>query len=490
MRFIRGTFVAALAIAGALAVAAPAGATITTTRITTPAKSPSYLTYNYNSDNTFKVAGTTNSTSPGTDQVDILCFYGDNGRYLTVESNVSLNSDRSFSVPKALLNTVADHRCRLAAVPSGTTTLGPGYRGPWIDVSQRKTYLVSGGPNDGMPYELYAYGQQTAAADDYDSIGTCGLCDSYLQDVAGGVTSIVFYANSFLWYGNEEQNGNTRSEIQVDRRNAYVPAAAQALFTNSDDNSGFPAFTWHFSQKSHTGNVTITETDAVARCTGSSSSSTYPPTPTSCPKFKSTGVEVDRKIVQSASGDVVSITDTYKSTDGHSHRLDLLYENAQCLSNNGCLAGSVGYRFPGKHAYNSHAPGNVVNVPAGIGSIYVKQRGAPDGDPYTGQGAITYGQAPNEVLFIHGFGTSFGPVSEFTAHYAGKVPAKGTLTYRFVYSIAYTYAQVHSEALAAERALKNGGPVLAPAGARADQLPGLTPAEVLTRRTALKHGRF
>ncbi len=313
---------------------------------------------------------------------------------------------------------------------------------------------------------------------------------TYLQDVAGGITSTVFFANSFLWYGNEEEMGDTRSEIQVDRRNAYVPAAAQALFSGSQDNPGFPALTWNFSQNTRTGDVTITETDEIARCTGSSSSSTYPPTATTCPKFKSTAVEVSRKIIQSASGHVVSITDTYRSTDGHSHRLDLLYENAQCLSNNGCLAGSVGYRFPGKHAYLSHAPGNVVNVPAGIGSIYVKSRGAPDGDPYTGQGAITYGQAPNEILFIHGFGTSFDPVSEFTAHYTGKVPAKGTLTYRFVYSTAYTYSQVHSEALAAQQALKKGGPVVAPAGARAEQFPGLTPAEVPTRGTALKHGRF
>ncbi|HZO77045.1 MAG TPA: hypothetical protein VFB39_03315 [Solirubrobacteraceae bacterium] len=485
------TVAMALAITAWLALAAPAGATtIAHTHITAPAKNPTYLTYNYNTGNSFKVAGTTDSTAPTTDTVDILCFYGDYGQYLTVQDGVTLSSNKTFSVPKAPLSAVADHRCRLAAVPSGTTTLGPGYRGPWINVSQRKTYSVSGGPNDGMPYDLYAFGQQTAVADDYDSIGTCGLCDSYLQDVAGGVTSIVFYANSFLWYGNEEQNGNTRSEIQVNGRNAYVPAAAQALFTNSDDNPGFPAFSWHFSQNSLTGDVTITETDGIARCTGSSSSSSYPPTATSCPKFKSTGVEVDRKIVQSASGHVVSITDTYKSTDGHSHRLDLLYENAQCLGNNGCLAGSVGYRFPGKPAYNSHAPGDVVNVRAGIGSIYVRSRSAPDGDPYAGQGAITYGRAPDEVLFIQGFNTGFGPVSDFTAHYVGKVPAKGSLTYRFVYSTAYTYAQVHQEALAAQRALKKGGPVVAPADAQAEQLPGSTPAEVPARTAALKHGRF
>lgn len=439
--------IVALAIAASLAFAAPAGATITKTRIATPAKSPTFFTYNNSNPNTFKVSGTTNSTSPSTDTVDILCFYGDNGQYKTVQTDVGLRSNRSFSVD-APLTTVDDSECRLTALPSGQTAQESSYTGPWIDVSERDPSHISGGPNDGKLYDYYAWGQQTALANDYDSVGSCGLCDSYLFDSAGGLTSIVFYANAWLDYGNENGNGDTRSEIQVDGRDAYASGAAQALFPGSNQEPGFPALSWKFSQNLSSGDVTMTETDQIARCTGSPA---YPPTSTTCPSFKSTGVEVSREMVQSSSGHVVSITDNFKSTDGHAHKLDLLYENNQCLTSGTCAPSRVGYRFPGHPGYAAHAPGNTVHVAKGVASIYVKVLGAPDGDPYTGQGAITYGKAPTQILFnaIPSFESS-----SFTMHYAGTVPAKGTLSYKFVYSTATTYAAVHRYAQAAQRGLK------------------------------------
>lgn len=442
--------IAGLAIVASLAFAAPAGATITKTHITTPAKSPTYFTYNENSPNTFKVSGTTNSTSPSTDTVDILCFYGDSGQYDTVASGVTLGSHGSFSVPAAPLNTVYDGECQLAAVPSGLTKIGSGFTGPRIEVGERQVYPISGGPNNGKLYDYYVWGQQTAVADDYDSISSCGFCDSYLLDNTGGLTSIVFYGNAWFNYGNENGTGNTRSDIQVDGRDAYMGYSANQVFAGSNQEHGFPTVTYHVSQNSSTGDVTITETDQIARCKGSPP---YPPTSTTCPSFKPTGVEVKRKMVQNASGQMVWITDSFKSTDGHAHTLDLLYDNAQCLQASSCTASNVGYRFPGQHAYRSHAPGDVLHVRKGIASAYVDVLGAPDGDPYTGQAAITWGQAPTKVLFVN---PAFSVDSNFTMHYAGKVPAKGSLTYRFVYSTAYTYAAVHRDALAAQHALNAG----------------------------------
>ncbi len=110
-----------------------------------------------------------------------------------------------------------------------------------------------------------------------------------------------------------------------------------------------------------------------------------------------------------------------------------------------CTAPNVGYRFPGQHAYRSHARGNVLHVPKGIASAYVDVLGAPDGDPYTGQAAITWGQAPTKVLFVN---PAFERRQQLHDALRGKVPAKGSLTYRFVYSTAYTYAAVHRDALA------------------------------------------
>ncbi len=130
-------------------------------------------------------------------------------------------------------------------------------------------YPISGGPNDGKLYDYYAWGQQTALADDYDSISSCGLCDSYLFDSTGGLTSIVFYGNAWLNYGNENGTGDTRSDIQVDGRDAYMGYSAYQVFGGSNQEPGFPTLTYHVSQNSSTGDVTITETDQIARCTGS-----------------------------------------------------------------------------------------------------------------------------------------------------------------------------------------------------------------------------
>lgn len=479
MRFIPRISVVVLVMASALMLASTASATITHTHITTPAKSPAYFAYNYNHPNTFTVAGKTDSTSPTTDTVDILCFYGDDGRFYRVATDVPLRSDGSFSTA-APLNTVYASECHLAALPSGEITLESAFTGPRIEVNERRVYPIG---TTSKPYDYYVWAQQTPLADDYDSVGSCGLCDSYLFDEAGGNTAIVFYANAWLNYENENGSGDTRSEIKVDGRNAYTSGAAEPAFSGSDTNSGFPALTWKYSQDPVSGDVTITETDVIARCRGSHN---YPPSSTNCPSFKPTGVEVRRKLVQSASGHVVSITDNYESTDGHTHKLDLLYENNQCLApSNQCTPSRTGYRFPGHPAYAAHAPGDVVHVPNGVASVYVKVLGAPDGDPYTGQGAITYGTAPTQILFNPP--PTFGS-SSFTMHYAGKVPAKGALTYRFVYSTAYTYAQVHSEALAAQRALKAGKPVVQKAGPWPEHFPASGLAE--GQRPPSKHGGF
>jgi hypothetical protein len=433
-----------LACVASLALAPAAAATITKTHVTTPAKSPSYFISK--NSNTFKVKGTTNSSSPSTDQVDIRCFYGSNQSAL-VQSGVSLHSNGSFSVPAAPLSSVKDKECRLRAVPHGVTTPSSSYTGPWLDVGEQSTARVPGGPNAGTTFNYYYWGQQTALGNDYYSLGYCGLCDSYLFNRAGALTATVFYANAYLWW--QDGSPSTRSELKVDGRDAYPPGVESSFFTGAQNVPGLPKLTYKAVQNNKNGNVTITETDPLFRCNGTDS---YPPTQTSCTSYKSTGVEAHRTIVQSASGHVVSITDSYKSTNGRAHKIDLLYENDQCLgpgTGSPCSGSTVGYRFAGHHSYAAHTLGDVVHVPHGVGTVYMKVLGAPDGDHATGQGAITYAQAPTKIVFI-----SSGSISELTMHYAAKVPAKGTVTYRFAYATAYTSAQVHHYAAAAQRALK------------------------------------
>src|SRR5262249_18380201 len=145
--------------------------------------SPSFQIYNEDAPNAIAVAGTTNSSVPATDQVDLQCFYGPgSSSHKAVATNVPLNpADGSFSVAGGDLSQVQFHTCTLRAVPAGSIPgdLTP-FSGPVLAVGHRETIRVSGGPNDGAVQDYYLLGQQLSAADDYDSYGSCGLCDANL----------------------------------------------------------------------------------------------------------------------------------------------------------------------------------------------------------------------------------------------------------------------------------------------------------------------
>lgn len=446
-----GVIVSSLCAFAALALASPAAATITVSDITTPATSPTYVTYDNDSPATIVVAGTTNSTSPGTDRIDLRCFYGDSGQSYLLQSGVSLTGDGSFSA-QAPLSNIERSICRLRAVPAGATVNQPAFSGPLIAVDYVATRRIAGGPNAGLPYDFYAWGQQTGAADDYNSVGNCGLADSFLYDDAYGYATTVFYCNAWMYQRNLDGAGDTRSEIQVDGQDAYDASGAAALFPRSGacpsacdgsiDDPGFPALSYTVSQDSSSGDVTISDSETIVRCPPGTS---YPPSQTTCGSFTSTGVRVNRTIRQTSGGHLVLVTDSYQSTDGHAHALDLLYQNDQAVTADFAspLQADVGYRFPGQTRYQAHVRGNEVSVPRGLGTIYVKNLTADDGDPYTGQGAITYSTAPSEILFIS---PATEARSDFTMHYAGTVPARGSLIYAFAYSTDFTTAAVTGEA--------------------------------------------
>ncbi len=443
---------AALVVAAllmALLAASPATAAITSTRITKPAAGPVYLTYNEDAPNAMAVSGITDSTNAMADKVDLLCFFGDNGQHLTLASAVGLAPDGSFAVPAASLKPIAYHLCRLRAVPSGITFNSTRFAGPLLAVGGVFASRVMDGPNAGVVHDFYLWAQQIRAAADYTSVGNCGLDDSYLFDQALGQTTTVFYCNALLSYRNLEGIGDTRSEIQVDGHNAYDSDAARRVFGRSGacppacdgsiDNSGLPALTYSFSRKSATGDTTITESEPLVRCTAAVP---YPPTHATCGAFAPTGVRFTRTIVQRESGHLTLIADRYSSADGHSHAIDLLYQNNQRLSTSGGQAPDVAYQFPGQHSYSAHARGDTVHVPRGPGSIYVRSVRAEDGDPYTGQGAITYDTAPGEILFMNPMATSSS--SDFTMRYTARVPASGSLQFRFAYSTDFTTAGVRA----------------------------------------------
>ena len=332
----------------------------------------------------------------------------------------------------------------LRAVPAGTTpsNVTP-YAGPLIGVGERDTSKVATGPNAGSAYDYYLYAPQMTAAFDYVSLGSCGVFDGYLFDATYVPTTTTFYCNGGLFNG--EAATPTRSEVQIDGANAYLPWGAE-VFINPDA-TGLPAVSYTYTVDKATGNLVIQETDPLVKCPDA----TYPPTATSCASFVPTGVTDHRTITQDHDGHIAWISDAFTSTDSKAHSIDLLWDNAQRFHQTAGDASQVAYEFPGQSSFSTHVVGDAVSLPASPGMILVKVNGAADGDQATGQGAIVYDRPATGAKFT--FVNS--SASEMTLHQTGTVPAGGSTRFRFAYVQDYQAANVASLATTASTAFLN-----------------------------------
>jgi len=435
------TFVVALVVGGFVDTPA-ARAAITASQITTPSNPSFFVADQDAGSQTFAISGTTTGGNPASDRVDVRCYFG--GASVKVKGNVPLNSNGSFSVPAADLNRVGELTCQLKAVPAGTTPvdLTP-FSGPVVGVGDRETSKISGGANDGKPYDYSLDAQQLTASFDYVSLGSCGLHNGFLYDSTYANTTVTFACNAGL-LAADSPTAPTRSELQIDGVDAYAPA--QAFFINSNG-AGLPSLTDTYTVDKVTGNVVIHETDPLVKC----SSATYPPTTGSCATYVSTGVSDDRTITQDHDGHMSWITDTLKSTDGKAHSVDLLWDNNQQFFGASGNSSQLEYELPGESSFSTHATGSAVSLPASTGTILLRMHGAADGATGTGQGAIVYDRPATAAKF-----TSVTPFdSKFTLHQAGNVPAGGSTRFRFAYVQDYEAALVAARAKTARKLFQN-----------------------------------
>ncbi len=414
--------------------------TLTASHITTP-KDQSYFTYNKNQPNTFTVSGTSNGAAGS--HVDILCYYG--GTYVAVAQNVPVASNGSFTDNASLgFNTQTNilAPCTLAAVPSGTAPAPPtGFTGPTVLVGENNLRKISSGVNSGKLYDYYAFSPQLHGGMDYDSLGECGLDDGYLFDATFARTTITWYCNAALF--NNEKSPGTRSEIQIDGVDAWTPQGAEFINPAAPV---FPQLAYSYTVNPKTGDTLITEIDPLVKC----ADHTYPPTKLTCGNFMTAGVADFRTIVQNASGQVAWITDNFASTDHKSHKLDLLWDNDQRFYRDTGDSTQLEYKFPGQSGYSKHLLADVVNLPSGPGTMFVRMHGAPDGDTATGQGAMVYDRTATAATFNH-VDTSY---EAFTLHQTATLPAGGFTRFRFAYVHAFTAAKVKSLAQYAAQVFK------------------------------------
>lgn len=437
---------------------AAAQATVTTTDITswtssssgTPANSSYLISYD-NQPTTLSVVGTAQGAANG-DHVDIVCFYGSSSQFKTLASNLAVSNGAfatSTSSPPQLRQ-IAGHACRLRAVPTGHESTGDSsvFAGP--DVAVAETALlptISGGPNHGKAYNFYVNGMTFTGYAAWKAPGTGG-CGPYAApvDPAFDIGNFPVDCMGSLLDDDLGTFGR-RSEVQVDGRNAYDAASAEALFprtsgldNGSQDLLGFPSMNVSIDWDPSSGQISSRSVESWASCHGPD---LYKPTTVvACPSFDDTGVSLTRVVTSSDGGRVITVNDTWSSTDGQSHSIDLLYDDFAGVF--GDEDGERGWQLPGQTGFTRYAAGASVPAPTTApGSILTRTNlSAADGDPSEGFGAITFGHAPSALRFAGS--------AELEEDQLLTVPAGASTSLSYVYSVGYSLADVTGLAMAAQ----------------------------------------
>jgi hypothetical protein len=395
------------------------------------------------SPTTVEVKGTAAHTS-AMDRVDVACFYGGSSSSVKLMGSfpVTGTPNGTFDTGAVPLRPIAGHACRLRAVLAGSEAPGTdisSYAGPQVAVSEVALPSATAGGN---PYDFYANAvtfNGNAAWTSAGSTSSCGPAVAPLDsafDIGGNFA--INCAGSLQ--GRNAPIGADRSEVMVDGRNAYDAASAQGLLGNSVNlqqllkNVGVDI-------DPNTGLASSQATEDWVEC----GSTTYPPTTATCPTFTSAGVALQRNITTSDGGDVITMTDTWSSTDGNPHSLDLLYDDSVGAAQ---FNTQRGYEFPGQASFSAYGAGDSVpssgTAPA---SILVRSNlAALDGATSEAAGAITFSTPPAGYTFVNN--------GEFREHQVVQVPATGSTSLTYIYSSAFTVAQTQAMALTAQDRLQ------------------------------------
>lgn len=431
-------FLAALAL---LAVAGPISSAsaipvITGSQITSPSD-PTYVLFNEATDTSTTVAFTVSGTVTGaaSGEVDLRCYYGSKSYLLAEKVPVS---GGAFSVPVEF-EKLGEDPCVLRGVPTGDKEpYPPGspspFAGPRIAFSYFETYFEKGVRYD---YEFEA----AALSGDFvlSSVGNCGLY-SQLIAPASLQPSYFFDCNAALYENDHPASGSsTRSELQIDGANAYGPATVDYLKITGE---GAPQIA--VTQSFESGLATVHEVDPMVEC---SPETIHPPNATTCKKFVSTGVELERTWQTSNADQVAWMTDTWRSTDGRSHTLSALYDQALVSAETkpGSKEWSSAYQFPGTFTFSPTTRGQMVSLPSGSAGaiLYREDAATPDpGDSEHPQGAIVY-DSPGEPLQFYR-GSEEAERSGFEMPYQRTIPAGGSTTLRMAFVQAYALSEVQT----------------------------------------------
>jgi hypothetical protein len=407
----------------------------TFTHITSPAHT---FTYNYaiGAANHLNVSG---STSLDVTEVDIDCvtyIFDQDPDISHLASAVPVTSG-SFSVQGTFPGN-APTQCHLMAVPAdvdpNSDYLGS-FTGPIV-------YADAFGLTRDSAQVVYSYVGQVEGGDGAAVLTDVGQCGTEVlvtvqtpQMLAGPIMVSCLFA---LPAGNFGPSGPaTRSTIQIDGRNAYLPSGVHSYLIGSNSLTVTQSVLTVKRVIAQNGDVTFTESALLMRCSANNS---YPPTNASCPSIVSTGVRYQRVSTFERDGHQVKVRDRFTSTNHQAHSASLQYQAAfQNETGSGTATGNIGYAFPGHgstfHAASPGQTGTGFGSKAGTVLIRSDLHASPS-DGAADTMAATWSRPPSKVFF----GTD--QPDEFQMQYALTVPAGRPAFIGFAISERWTTAEV------------------------------------------------
>ena len=377
-----------LALGALLAAPLSAGAAVTATTVSQPVTDPSVLVFVEPTGVPLTVSGTSNG---GTGRLDLRC---EGAATPVVDANVrpAASGVWTATLSPAAVGALSARTCFLHAVPHGNAgTNRAAFAGKRVMFQRSRVTAVVGGPNNGVPYDFRYWSPQLLGRSIWQSVSTCGLAG------ASTIAPTTFHisASAFPCAGFVAPTTSGRAGVLVDHANAYMPSAAATLFNGSANALGLLASQTSISTDPSTGNVLMRETENLLRC--SPDAATLPATALTCSSFVSAGVKLDRLIIQQGDGRQALVTDTWSSTDGRHHQVDVFYEDR--------LGGSAPVvSFPWAGGFTSYPPGFTQTPPATAPFSFFTRSSpsAPDGDLNNPQGAITLQDRPTSLRFRTG----------------------------------------------------------------------------------------
>jgi hypothetical protein len=312
------------------------------------------------------------------------------------------------------------------------------YTGPLVTTEWRTTSHVTTGPNAGKVYAYYVLARLAHTWGDFSSAFEGGVWD-YKLLYPNGTQS------GFFWYGAGRLGNDisTRSRLKVDGRNAYGPTTAANAFTGAKEIPGLPRLTFSMTRDEQAGTLTIYETSPIVVCPHN----TFPPTATSCPRFKPAGVRLERTIFITDGGYQVRVSDVWRSTNHKAHVVLPDYQQEMWgydQAAGGYTPVEVGVKLPWiSNVYVTSPDDHVYPGPdSGPASIFIRGNNlVADGDKDFPRGAISFDVVPDRVHRTDH--------RTFDTRPAGlEVPANGKRLLRMFYVLGTNQSVVNAKAAA------------------------------------------